>query len=96
MAVGERDGRAVVVSGGSDGMVRVWDLRTGGLEAERRHGEGGVETVAIGQLEDRPVVVSGGKDGKLRRWCMADGSPYGEPLDIALAFHGGSAAERRA
>ena len=82
VAVGERDGSAVVVSGGSDGMIRVWDLRTGGLEVEWRHGEGAVETVVIGQLEDDPVVVSGGKDGKLQRWRMADGSPRGEPLDI--------------
>jgi hypothetical protein len=82
VAVGEREGRAVVVSGGKEGMVRVWDLRTGHLEVEWRHGKGGVETVAIGQLEDGPVVVSGGEDGKLRRWRMADGSPLGEPLDL--------------
>ena len=82
VAVGERDGRAVVVSGGSDGVIRVWDLRTGRLEVEWRHGERGVETVVIGQLEDGPVVVSGGKDGKLRRWRITDGSAHGEPLGI--------------
>lgn len=84
VAVGERNGRAAVVSGGSDGMIRVWDLRSGGLEAAWRHGEGGVETVAIGQLEDGPVIVSGGQDGELRRWRLADGSAYGEPLDLGL------------
>jgi WD40 repeat protein len=82
VAVGERDGTAVVVSGGSDGMVRVWDLRhPGRSEAEWRHGEGGVETVAIGLGKDGPIVVSGGEDGKLRRWRLADGSPLGERLD---------------
>ena len=29
VAVGELDGRPVVVSGSSDGTVRVWDLATG-------------------------------------------------------------------
>jgi hypothetical protein len=82
VVVGERNGRAVVVSGGSDGMVRVWGLRAGGLEAEWRHGKGRVKTVTIGQLADGPVVVSGGEDGQLRRWHLADGSPYGEPLDL--------------
>ena len=80
VAVGKKDGRAVVVSGGSDGVIRVWDLRTGGLEREWRHGEGRVETVAIGGSAADPVVVSGGEDGKLQRWRLADDPPRGEPL----------------
>ena len=87
VVVGEQDGNAVVVSGGSDGIVRVWDLRTGRAEMEWRHGEGDVEAIAIGKLSvgkfaGSPVVVSGGDDGKLRRWHLASGLLHGEPLDI--------------
>jgi WD40 repeat protein len=87
VAVGEQDGNAVVVSGGSDGIVRVWDLRTGRAEMEWHHGEGDVEAIAmgklsVGKLAGSPVVVSGGDDGKLRRWHLASGLPYGEPLGI--------------
>ena len=82
VAVGQRDGREVVVSGGADGMIRIWDLRAGGTEDPWHHGAGGVEAVAVGQLADGPVVVSGGANGKLRCWRMADGSRYGKPLGI--------------
>jgi len=95
IAVGEREGRLVAVSGGSDGMVCVWDLRTGvsllawphgpaGLSerdgAGEQHRKSSVEAVAVGELADGPVVVSGGADGTLRCWRLADGSPRGGPL----------------
>ena len=73
-------------------MVRVWDLRTGGVEMEWRHGEGGIEALAIGKLAEGSVVVSGGKDGKLRRWRLADGSVYGDPLDFGAKGEVASAA----
>jgi hypothetical protein len=82
VAVGELDGRLVVVSGGSvDVRLRVWDLATGTLIAEPFTGhDGGVNAVAVGELDGRPVVVSGGSDGRVRVWDLATGTLVGKPF----------------
>ena len=65
VAVGELEGRAVVVSGGWDGTVRVWDLASGRARGEPLRGhEGSVLSVAAGELEGRAVIVSGGVGGR--------------------------------
>jgi WD40 repeat protein len=67
------DGRPVVVSGGSDGTVRLWDLtrqvRAGKLEGHDGH----VSAVALGTLAGGRVVVSGGYDSSIRVWDAATG-----------------------
>jgi hypothetical protein len=76
------DGTPVIVSGGTDGTVRVWRLADGTPVAEPLTGHrGDVEAVAVGALPDgTPVIVSGGTDGTVRVWRLADGTPVGEPL----------------
>ncbi|MER5619445.1 serine/threonine-protein kinase [Streptosporangium sp. NPDC002544] len=83
VAVGQLDGRPVVVSGGGDGTVRVSDLATGTPIGETLTGhEGPVESVAVGWLDGRPVVVSGGGEGDhtVRVWDLATGAPIGKPF----------------
>jgi WD40 repeat protein len=85
VAVAQLEGRPVVVSGGRDGTVRVWDLARGSpvgqpLTGHQRSLFGGVTAVAVAELEGRPVVVSGGLDGVVRVWDLARGTPVGEPL----------------
>jgi WD40 repeat protein len=82
VAVGELDGRPVVVSGGWDSTVRVSDLGTGNRVGEpfTSHTDW-VIAVAVGELDGRPVVVSGSQDQTVRVWDVATG---GNPHVIRL------------
>ena len=81
MAVAELDGRPVVVSGGEDRTVRVWDLATGAPVGDPFTGHtGAVNAVAVAELDGRPVVVSGSDDRTVRVWDLATGAPVGDPF----------------
>jgi hypothetical protein len=81
VAVGERHGRSVIVSGGEDQTVRVWDLATGQPVGDPFTGHtGGVNAVATAQLAGRPVAVTGGSDATVRVWDLATGRPVGDPF----------------
>jgi len=70
-AAGVRDGRLVVISGGEDGMIRVWDLHTGKPVLGPLAGhDGGVSTVAAGRRDGRLVIASGGFDRTVRVWDL--------------------------
>ena len=97
VAVGELEGRAVIVSGGEDGTVRVWDLATGRPVGEPLRGhDGAVRSVAVGELEGRAVIVSGGEDGTVRVWDLAIGPARRRtaagPRRVACSVGGGGRA----
>jgi WD40 repeat protein len=80
-ALGTLDERLVIVSGGWDGTVRVWDLASGAPHVEPLRGHDvQVNSVALGTLGGRSVIVSGGWDGTLRVWDLASGATHGAPL----------------
>lgn len=66
------DGRAVAVTGGVDGMVRVWDLATSTSigESITAHTDA-VTAVACTQLESRPIAVTGGRDHMVQVWDLS-------------------------
>ena len=71
VVLGELDGRPVIVSGGDDGTVRVWDLASDAPRCEPLRGHTGlVSSVVLGELDGRPVIVSGGRDATVRVWAM--------------------------
>ena len=81
VAVAELDGRPVVISGGDDGTVRVWDLATGTPVSDPFTGhDGSVRAVAVAELDGRPVVISGSDDRTVRVWDLATGTPVGDPF----------------
>ena len=68
------DGQQVIVTGGEDGVIRLWDLDSGRLEAsEYADHAGPVNALATGTLDGRPFVVSGGGDGAVRAWELPHG-----------------------
>ena len=60
------DGKRVV-SGGSDGIVRVWDLKTKKQEQKFEHGD---EVFSVAFSPDNKKVVSSGRDKTVRVWKL--------------------------
>ncbi len=98
LALGERNGTPVVVSGSSDLTVRVWDLVTGDAIYDPMLGHfGEVSAVAVINRKGQPTVVSGSEDMTLRLWDLATGEAIGDPmlghtgaiLDIAVCERNG-------
>jgi WD40 repeat protein len=87
VAVGTLDDQPVIVSGGYDQTVRVWDLASGKQRGEPLRGhEGPVLSVAVGTLDDgRPVIVSGGY-GTVRVWDPGGGAVSN--VDIGSVIYG--------
>ena len=98
MATAQLDGRPVIVSGGGDGTVRVWDLATGAPIGQPLTGHtGAVSRWRSPQLDGRPVVVSGSGDETVRVWDLATGAPVGDPLTghTGAVYVGGDRAAGR-
>lgn len=83
----EIHGAAVLLTGGTDGFLRVWDAESGDLLLPPLPGHTGwVNAVAAGRLAGVPVAATAGGDYTVRLWNLATGTPMGEPL----ALHQGS------
>ncbi|MCC5641593.1 caspase family protein [Nostoc sp. CHAB 5824] len=70
------DGQTIV-SGGTDGTVRLWNLQGHPLAKPFRGHESSVSSVAMST--DGQTIVSGGTDGTVRLWNL-QGHPLAEPL----------------
>ena len=92
MVLGEVDGRPTVaaVTEGSEGLVRIWDLRTG---TERAMPSGLMANgLALGEVDGVPVAVWG-SDRRLLVWDLREGT---EPLELGRRGRGCVGAGGRA
>jgi WD40 repeat protein len=63
--------KLVVISGGNDGVVRVWDALTAEPIGEfTEHGDAALRMLAVGVLDGNPVVASGDIDGTVLIWDL--------------------------
>ncbi|MEV8403633.1 WD40 repeat domain-containing protein [Streptomyces niveus] len=63
--------RAVAVTGGEDGTVRIWDLAGGRQVGPPLTGHNwSVEAVVVTTMQDRAVAVTAGRDGAVRIWDL--------------------------
>jgi WD40 repeat protein len=71
------DGRTVL-TGGSDGVTRVWDITTD-RETERKLQQGG-QIRAVDVSPDARWAMTASEDGTARMWSLRDGRSIGVPL----------------
>jgi hypothetical protein len=82
LATAELGGAAVIISGGQDGKLRLWDLGswTPLGDPVDAH-QSGVAALATAELGRGAVIVSGGGEGPLRRWDLGSLTALGDPVD---------------
>ncbi|MGA4867203.1 helix-turn-helix domain-containing protein [Streptomyces lavendulocolor] len=63
------DGRPVAISVHDDGMLRIWDLRSGVLDRKMAAHDGTIVSLELGEIRGDPVIVTvGWGDKKTRIW----------------------------
>jgi len=81
VAAGLVGAEPVVVSGGYDALVRMWNPLTGKpIGAPLMGHQGWVRSVSLGQAQGRNLIASVGYDSRVHRWDAATGNALGEPL----------------
>ncbi|MEW2498484.1 hypothetical protein AB0942_33870 [Streptomyces nodosus] len=86
VAVAQVAGDQVIVSGGGDRSLRMWDLRTGApLNSPTAKQPGvddldGISAIAVGDVDGRPVAVTGARDGTCLVWDLESGGTLGPAL----------------
>src|SRR5260370_12179409 len=86
LAVAERQGRTVIVSGGCDESIRIWDLKHGQQLGKPITAHfAWVTALAITERQGRSVIVSGSRDKSIRIWDLEHGQQLGQPLTGHIA-----------
>ncbi len=62
--------RSLLASGGADGEIKLWDLRTGQLIGSFREHQGAIAVLAISP--DQQLLISGSQDGTIKIWQLQE------------------------
>jgi hypothetical protein len=82
VAVGSDGHRDLVVAGGADGRVRVWDPAANQLLATLGpNGPAWINAAGLTTIDDVPAVVAAGGDGLLRVWDLRSLSAWSDPIE---------------
>jgi WD40 repeat protein len=83
VAIGDRQGRPVIVSASTDSTIRIWDPTTAAQlgDALTTGYDKSVEAIAITRWNGRTLVVSGGGERNISTWDLECGRQIGEPLE---------------
>ncbi|RKS68418.1 WD40 repeat protein [Actinomadura pelletieri DSM 43383] len=86
----------VLVSGHTDGCLRIWDVSEASLRKVVNTGEDGLMDLYVAELGDRVQVLTRDERGRVHLWSLPDGDRVGE-LDVPIAFtiRGGRLADGR-
>ncbi|WP_066936321.1 WD40 repeat domain-containing protein [Microtetraspora fusca] len=80
-AVGKYGTTPILVIGDLDGMLTIWDLRTGRQLGKPFFGYGGgVETLAVTKVRGKATAVAVGDDDTIRMWDLATRKPFRAPI----------------
>jgi WD40 repeat protein len=81
VALGQIDAEPIIVSGGDDGTVWVWDARSGRPRGKPLNGHTGpVLALELGQIDGEPVIISSSMDSTVRVWDARSGRLRRDPL----------------
>ncbi|MBG0814914.1 WD40 repeat domain-containing protein [Planomonospora sp. ID82291] len=85
VALGEMNGRVIVVTGSNDGTTRVWDLTTRKQIGDPMISSTGVGDVALGWVDGRQVVISS-DEKDIRVWDLAAHQLIGAPIPTGHTY----------
>jgi len=82
VSFGEIDSKPVIVSGGIDSTIRIWDAVNGRPLGEPIVDPGGpITSVVLVEIDSQPVIVSGSWSGHVRMWDARDGRQLGDSIE---------------
>ncbi|MFJ5726088.1 WD40 repeat domain-containing protein [Streptomyces sp. NPDC093149] len=86
VAVASVAGKQVIISGGGDRVLRMWDLETGAplnapsAEVPDLDETGAIAAIAVGEEGGRTIAVTGAEDGTGLVWDLESGGTLGRSL----------------